>query len=246
MCVWNNSNLMITIFIMNKIHLNRFSLEIISDNNVRKVTQNGSTYFALPNESEYKLKLGSNLDTITDAYVWIDDELAGIWRIESFATITIERPSNVKRKFTFLKEGSNAARKAGIIKGNELNGLIKVTFKPKKQYHIAQFTTFSNSSPMEKYSMKSCCQTSSFGDTYQSFNDSISAGATALGDKSSQKFSSTSGISEYDVDTDNVTTINARLVIDDDFSQKYVSLRKNRENNVPAPLTPSYWSRIFD
>jgi hypothetical protein len=228
---------MISIFIMNKIHLNGFSLEIISDNNVRKVTQNGSTYFALSNESEYKLKLGSNLDTITDAHVWIDDELAGIWRIESFATITIERPSNVKRKFTFLKEGSNAARKAGIVKGNESNGSIKVTFKPKKQYHIAQFTTFSNASPMEKYSMKSCCQ---------SFGDSISAGATVLGDKSSQRFSNTSGISEYDIDSDNVTTINARLVIDNNFSQKYVSLKKNRENNVPAPLTPNYWPRIFD
>jgi hypothetical protein len=124
-----------SIVTMDTVFLNGFSLEVISDEGpVEKIIHKGSNYFALHNGSEYKLKLGNDHKVRVDAHVSVDEEKVGVWRINPYSTVTVERPANIARKFTLLRERSRMAINAGIESGYKENGLIKVIFRPEKEY----------------------------------------------------------------------------------------------------------------
>lgn len=237
---------------MNQVYMNDFSLEI-QTNGIKadKIVKNGSNYFVLPNESEYKLKLGNQKSVKVDAHVSIDGEKVGIWRINKYSSITIERPSNINKKFVLLKEGTSQAKSAGIKTGDDSNGLIKIVFKPEKvKENIMYFNHISScfndslqsnysSNKSMKQSTDSCAYRTSKG--YNNIESSgISPAGTALGDHSNQKFKNVERI--YDYDDDNITTIYARLTVNDNYiAPKYSSLKRNAyETSIPPPLYSSF------
>nr|QBK89239.1 MAG: hypothetical protein LCMiAC02_03340 [Mimivirus LCMiAC02] len=228
---------------MNSVELNKFSLKIITDDgDVDKIMRNGSNYYALPDRTEYKLKLGNYNNVKADAHVWIDGEKVGVWRLKSYSNITIERPAKISRKFTLLKENSRKARNAGITRGKAKNGLIKVVFKPEKKYNRWQNDSFSflssdfrsDNECYHNISAQQCMSNSNYN------CNNFSSGATTLGDDSYQRFDKVESIDE--IDHNLVTTLYARLIIDNNtymYRKPYIGLRQ-------ALNTVKYPSRITD
>lgn len=245
---------------MNSVSVNGFSLSVLGDGiSARKKYMNGANYFLLPHGSQYKLRLTNNRSPRCDAEVWIDGERIGTWRINSYSSVTIERPADINRRFVFLRENSCTARTAGIVSGDSDNGLIKVIFKPERQQ---EFMLFNNNlcslqganrdGECHLSGMMNMAPLSSMMDMAsrkKSLQQSYSHGATALGGTSGQEFDTTSSI--YNVDTANITTITARLLVDNDLSCDYkplVSLKSAvNETNYPSRLDDTrHWPLIND
>ena len=121
---------------MNRVTENNFSVEVLYNGaNAQKVNKNNGNYFALPHNTEYKLRLSQSRSVNTDATVYVDGKEVGTWRLGKYrGSITIERPSDVAKKFTFLQEGTSEASDAGISTGKSENGIVRVVFKPEKEY----------------------------------------------------------------------------------------------------------------
>lgn len=234
---------------MNRISINGFSLSILSNGmSARKENIHGAYYFLLSHGSQYKLKLFNDHNTKCDAEIWIDDEKIGTWRINSHHDIVIERPSTINRKFVFLKENSCVANLAGI-NVNRNNGLIKIVFKPEREYMLFNNNFDSN---MGQSSFMGLCANNCMPKSSMSIQplnyqfSNYSHGATALGNKSHQEFDTISPI--YDVDSSNITTIMARLIIDEsDYECKPLVSLKNTLNTTtyPSRLPANPWSELI-
>lgn len=89
-------------------------------------------YVEMRHNTQYSLILRNHPWVACDAEVAIDGIHVGTWRIEPRGEIQIERPVHDTGHFTFFQVGTEEADMAGITK-NPDNGLISVTFKPKKE-----------------------------------------------------------------------------------------------------------------
>lgn len=226
-------------FTGDKMNLNGFSLGITAvHGDSEKVKIEGVDYFSLAHGSEYSLSLSNNRSERCDAHVVIDGDKVGVWRINPYSSINIERPVDVKRKFIFLAEDSAEADDAGIPRGRSQNGLVKVTFKPEKTY----YRDFSNCRCSKNHDY---LQATSFGmsntkganitlgmnNSYA--NESFSAGATGLGDRSFQNFSTTGKLTH--IDHSNITTIQTRLVVPNYHSSPRVIRLRDGLKKTPYP-----------
>lgn len=218
---------------MNSINSNDFSLEITSnDCAVHKFRRMNSTYYSLPNMSTYKIRLSNNRETRADAHVYIDNEKVGVWRINRYSSITIERPTNFARKFTLIKENTRTARKAGIVNGHESNGLVKVVFKPELATFGCCFMHDDSTPTFNEMTYFNASQKNNI----MSCNANYSSAATGLGEKSSQQFRAADSLDQ--IDQDNITVIITRLVVDNDYDDdEIISIRK-AYSNIPVPKEP--------
>jgi len=213
------------------VYFNDFSLEIISsDGNLDKFTREGAKYVGIINGSEYKLKLGNHRNTICDVKVELEGKVVGKWRIPANDSIVIERPADKAKKFTFVSEMSMEAIDAGVIAKESTNGLIKVTFYPKKKVKYEKISeidiletpeprSFLASGPLQplEHSDFSTNMRKSL-DQSKTISPKISykryeAGATVLGDSSSQRFSEIKSLTPDQINQDEITTIYVRLVV---------------------------------
>lgn len=119
------------------VYSNGFGVKVITHTEQDKLKRGDFNYVALQNNSEYKLQLTNDRSTDAMAEVFIEDDQVGTWFILAKNNITIDRPANVARKFTFFRETDTRAMSAGITPGESSNGLIRVVFYPKKQKYIA-------------------------------------------------------------------------------------------------------------
>lgn len=111
-----------------------FDVKILADD-ANAFCIKGARYVALENKSEYKIQLINNKDVNCDAKVQIDGINVGTWRVKANSVISIQRPSNADRRFTFVAEDSKIAKTTGHKQRAEENGLIAVTFIPElKRY----------------------------------------------------------------------------------------------------------------
>jgi hypothetical protein len=260
---------------MNSINLNGYSLEILAHGEImEKIIYKNANYYALENDTEYKIRLTNNKNVRTDAHIWIDDQKVGVWRINPYSRITIERPANLNRKFTLVKEISYRAKEAGIELGLQTNGLVKVEFKPEKYSsyvpEVADYNDYYSKQTYDPTGVHYLCK--AYTDTvtpadkihrFCAMNDSsydryisntlLSPGATVLGSQSNQTFKRTESIEN--IDTSNITIIYARLVVDEDHPtnrRNYIHLREannmNHQTLVPPPIRehPSRPSKCFE
>jgi hypothetical protein len=226
---------------------NGFSVNV---NRANKRNINGHKYFALPHMGEYSLTLKNGGVSRCDAHVWIDGNKVGVWRINSYSDITIERPVDKQRKFTFFKEDSEIAETIGIRSGRDSNGLIKVVFKPEKLQDIFEDRDDCFDGPYRYCSMNAsrslnkgiardggilerCVnQSVNYESQPASFNN-FSGGATGLGKHSDQRFNNVSAI--YNIDTSNITTIELRLIVDNDFARDHEFVPLTPQHFIKAP-----------
>lgn len=116
------------------VYNNGFGVKIITQRDQDKLQRGSYNYVALYNNSEYSLHLTNDRSTEAMAEVYIEGEKVGTWLIPAKESITVDRPVDVQRKFTFFRETDSRAISAGVTPGEEINGLIKVIFYPKKSY----------------------------------------------------------------------------------------------------------------
>ncbi len=247
---------------MDAIQLNGFSLEILDwKGPVEKIIYRDSNYYSMPDGSEYKIRLSSSHNTKVDAHVWIDGEKIGVWRVNPHGRITIERPANVSRKFTLLKEGTINAIRGGIMIGSKDNGVIKVMFRPEMRdvmygdfrHGLEKEYLFSSQIPMcNSYTdtvtphnrlNQNCSMSAEEYDNKVEYG--MTSAGTTLGKPSDQRFKRVTPLS--DIDYDNITTIYTRLVVDNDdstYRRKYIGLRDaTRPYSNPQKLELKYPNR---
>ena len=236
----------------------QFGVKILSEGR-SDVYSGGYTYVGLCNQSEYAIALYNEDGVVCDAQISIDGLDVGTWAIDNNFETIIERPANSNRKFTFVKETSNIARRTGVNIGSDDNGIITVTFKPK----VGQFGIIREScktygctdranavvapSPMRSTVPTSTMISRTMSTKRTSSNEESSevptsgtmstrmvptsatmstrmvptSGITVLGDTSDQTFRNVDSL--YDIDYDNVITVEIRLVVN--CQQDYTSLR---------------------
>lgn len=119
------------------VYNNGFGVKIITDTDQDKLQRGTYNYVALSNNTEYKLLLSNDRSTDAMAEVYIEGEQVGTWLVPAKDIITIDRPANIARRFTFFRETDPRAIGAGVTPGESLNGVIRVVFYPKKQQYIA-------------------------------------------------------------------------------------------------------------
>lgn len=239
------------------VYNNGFGVKILSSKSIDKLSRDGDNYIALDNNTEYSLYLTNDRSTDCMAEVHIDGEYMGTWLINRNSSITIDRPVNVARKFTFMKETDYRASRAGVVSGASLNGVVKVKFTPKRNvhYYSSPRTVFPVSPRSMRKSLAPMSSTSSMSSAPTSFSQmpsfsasrssslssatSYSSGATILGSNSSQEFTSASRFADHEIDYDNVTEIILRLVVKSEhwyrtpIDEPYIPLSSNRRPSSP-------------
>jgi hypothetical protein len=221
------------------VYLNGFAVTILPARDYeREFTRDGAWYLALNNGEEFSLELTNNRDVPVDVDVEIDGTDVGSWRIDPYSTITLERPADTARKFTFLSELSSEALDAGAIPGNINNGLVRVTFKPKKRVVYQRLQSprrlvgrSTSSVRSQMASIDSIVPSSSLvqsisGPRYES-------GVTLLGDESYQRFSEVRPLRPDEIDYSNITTIEIRLVVK--RRPRYLPLSPRNGRRTPYP-----------
>jgi hypothetical protein len=212
---------------------------------------NGYDYYAFKDGTAYNIRMENNHNTRCDAEVNIDNEHVGTWRIEPNSTINVDRPVNIDKKFTFVEENGELFNRAGARQKNE-NGLIKIVFKPEQKTYSMEVTNSYGSGEFlgrarakqtngnfdsEEYKPLDLLSTNTKG-----FGSNYKQGATILGEQSNQRFVNANEIRRYD--NENITTINARLVIDDARSHNsdFISLERGlrQQTNIQQPPPPIF------
>lgn len=207
------------IYIMETFSSGDFGVKIHS-RHVRKVFKNGYNYIALEHNAEYSLTLFNESSSRCDADVSIDGRSIGIFRVKPYSSINIERPATRQQKFVFLQEDTGIAYRSGISSGKSSNGLVTVKFSPEYPKHDMSKSVWASASRQcsMSFGMDLGSLTNSTNQMYSCASnakefDTLSSGATALGDHSSQTFESVSPLRE--IDHSRKTTITFRLIADD-------------------------------
>lgn len=222
------------------VFLNGFVVEILPTHgqDVDKFTRDGAKYVGLDHGAEYKIKLVNNTNRRADVKVELEGEVIGKWRVDAHDFVTIERPADKARKFTFLSEMSMDAIDAGVVVGDNSNGLVVATFYPEKE---RVYETVSHSPVVNRRlsaSSQSSAPSSAPSASLRSMSPasrSYESGATVLGDRSHQQFDTVRALNPDEIDWDAVTRIQLRLV-----SRKPRVIRRS----TPYPRGTPYPDRI--
>jgi len=245
------------------VYNNGFGVKIITNQDQDKLTRGSYNYVALDNNTEYKIQLRNDRSTDSMAEVYIEGDRVGTWLIPSKEHITIDRPANIARKFTFFKETDPKAIDAGVVPGEFSNGVVRVIFYPKKQYIAISPRKYTSiqapqqtrpiptypfqmpvKSPPVSYQRNALPSTTNITaiPTYRAVSPQVSrskgyeSGATVLGGKSSQSFGSAERFPDNEIDWDNKTEITIRLIVKPD-DNLYISTAQSSSNNM--------WNRQF-
>lgn len=204
-----------------------FSVNILGDT-VKKINRDSDSLYAMKNKTKYEIELRNNGNRRCDAFVYIDGDFIGAWRINSFSSITLKRPAETDRQFIFVSEDSEESKMVGTISGAINNGLIKVEFKPEKRCCFRE--PYFLSCDCDSFgTMSDCCYNMSNSIPKSCYNDE--RGNTILGENTNQIFGKTEKIRHYD----STTTINIRLIID-----------RNRDNNNNASYISIHEARTVE
>lgn len=231
------------------ITIGNFSLNIPEANQDRD-------YFSLKHGQIYTIELRNGSDLRCAAEVSVDGKQVGIFRINRYNSLKLERPTGDTGQFTFFKEDS---KEWDQIQGNKIltsdRGVISVLFKPEKRVLKPIETEWDEITPewpvpwrpfkpqwtpkFETYSYKMLDNGHSRCESYScisSNNSNFEAGATGLTGKSDQKFKT---VADLDYDQTGFIRINTRLVCCDKYDniepRPLVELNI-RSNNIPKPI----------
>ncbi len=189
----------------NKIQNNKFSLEILSPTSlITTVNIDGNDYFTLSQNSRYNMRLGNYRSVACDAYVYMDSNLIGLWRINPYSTIIIK---NQVTKGDFVFQDNNNYENNNIIKNTD-DGLIKVIFKPAKIIYREIYSKVNNGFTREDGSL--------ITDEYNSIIKPIRRRQEMTDEKARQFYNFGNNYTRQlvDIDTANITIIYARLIVD--------------------------------
>lgn len=241
------------------VYENGFGVKIIASErkDETKAVRNGFNYVALKNGSEYKILLTNNKKVPAMATIQIDGVDVGTWLLPKEDSITIDRPAHISRKFTFFEENDRRAVSAGVVAGDDMNGVVRVTFLPKKEEKYVSLDELDDDmmvptrlpvrsvrSASPSFSMKSESLRSAPLRAQSLMRPSFSegrSGATVLGSESTQSFKKMKKFSDDEVDWDNQTEIIIRIIVE---KGDFISIKRSkippRIDNI-SPISIPYF-----
>lgn len=187
-------------------------------------------YVHLRHGQTYSLVLGNKSECRCNVTVTIDGKDVGTWRMERSQTITLERPVNEAKLFTFYKAESAEGHQVGGGISYDNQGLLSVTFVPEDTTKPAT------------YVKGNILRSRSFGPSGQSIGGgtqcyaggqsaNLSAGVTGLSGYSNQQF----GVAQdMRLDLGATQIINLRLVCIE-TTRDPSPLRPVTEQRTPIP-----------
>ena len=96
-------------------------------------TEKDSGYVGMEHGKQYTIRIGNQCHRQCDAEVSIDGKQIGVFRLQGYQTMILERSPEDDGRFTFYSSGTSDAEKAGEASvSNEEKGLVKVRFVPEK------------------------------------------------------------------------------------------------------------------
>lgn len=107
-------------------YLNNFSVRIPEGAEVP------GGYVELSHNTQYTLVLRNNRSVRCDAYVEIDGQHVGTWRLAANGGISLERPAHDTGRFTFYKVGSPEAQQAHLNSADPNLGMVSISFTPEQ------------------------------------------------------------------------------------------------------------------
>lgn len=200
-------------------------------------------YVYMRHGATYRLHLHNRDTCRVDAKVTIDGKLVGVFRIDQFSQIVLERPINDNGKFTFFRKDSKEGKAAGGGVSRDDSGLIEVTFMPERKYQMlwnteqyplptTPFWPTTAPEPVRWERWEVTCGSNSGGfSVASSAQQGLSAGVTGLTGRSSQRFTD---VRELDYDVENFVTIYLRLV-EEPAVRPLVGYR-GRSSPIPSPV----------
>lgn len=88
------------------------------------------SYVEMKDGDHYSISLYNGHSTRCHAKITIDGKPVGTWILEPWATVRLERPVDLAKKFTFFKVNSAGGSEAGLVRGDSKNGLVSIDFIP--------------------------------------------------------------------------------------------------------------------
>jgi hypothetical protein len=188
-------------------------------------TLDDETYYTLPDNSTYKIKLTNNTASDVHVILKIDGLDMGKFRLYPNYTGLLERPLHNNRQFTFVRNTSaHQSEKFGVVQTAQYNGLVEVTFiqgtlinfnpnNPQINYSNEYISDNSNNSlnairvegseSKSNSSAESSVDSSVESNLESNLESNVASmpydkGATVLGHISAQKFYAPNGIIEED------------------------------------------------
>jgi hypothetical protein len=172
-----------------------------------------SGYIELHHEDEYGISISNLNEERASVEIQIDGREVGRWILKPFATVCIERPADVAKKFTFLRADTKEAAQAGIKQGANENGVIRIVCKVEKSIVSFIHATFESrrSGLPRSYSFSreptySCSATRSIENEDEAEEEAeeevtrgstLKSGATGLGAASDQRFTTAEAIKSF-------------------------------------------------
>lgn len=211
------------------VSLNEFTVDIRPEfGHAKSVEKKSAHYVEMPgNNCKYAVRLRNDGSQRCDAYVTIDGQDVGAFRVNAYSHLELERPSHSDKQFTFFVGGTKESHQAGYAEGDAKNGLVKVVFKPEVKYisKCQDGPTFSLCAMSNESAMLSRGSTAT---------KSYREGHSGLSGHSDQKFKNTS---KLDYDYDKQTTIQFRLVATDEEEPDIVPIgTRAKTTEYPAPV----------
>jgi hypothetical protein len=212
---------------MNSTQINKYSVRIVADQ-ITNTEENGKKYYLMPLYSEYRLVLNNYDYTRCDAKIYVNNIYVGMWRIDPFSNLTVERPwfepvNIVDAKFRFTAPYSENVTLKHIINYKSVMqelGTIKVVFIPEKKREtvIDIFSLFSNCN-------KGITSKQIGGNTTNISYDTISK----IPDKNTYhniklNYNKTKHPDEIvEIDEKNITVIVLKLLVDERYVRPYIT-----------------------
>ncbi len=204
-----------------------------------------NAYVKMRHGQRYDITIASGFNVKSDAVVYIDGKEVGIYRLEAYGSIRLERPLNDNGRFTFYRKNSNEFKKSRLneVPSNDL-GLISVHIYPEilkipSPWHWPvlgsylpdnwvsgqpfNFTTSDADGPIASNSTEREVKTSGF---------LMAAGGTGLSGHSNQGFIDVHTIER---DYNNSVSLNLRLV-EDIRPDEHIRPLTSYSTKVPEPV----------
>lgn len=218
--------------------LNQYSVRVLGSS-AREVRDG---YVEIGHGTQYSLVLGNHDEVDCDARVQVDGKDCGIFRLYRGQSFTLERPENDTGRFTAHLADSAEGQQGGLSAGDNMNGLIQVTFMPARRSTggsgvalaaaAAPRTAFRHAHPTGEPRYTTSHSTGP--QTVNSGRGWREIGTTLTGE-SGQRFRT---VDRLDYDHARFVTISLRLVSPEANQTGFVRPLVSSGNPVPPPVRP--------
>lgn len=221
---------------MNSIYLNGFSvLVLVNREPSEKIIYKDAYYYSMPNNTKYEIELRNDHNVRVDSHVWLHGKKLGVWRINPHQQVLISENLTLQ-------------------KGQD--GLLKVEFRPEKEPSSYTYLPQRNSRDVDPTQVNYLCK--EYTDTVTPYDRTHRTCAmdtdsydryveSNLMPQIKYQFRQTKMVDSLEnIDIENITTIYARLVVDDDrttTSRQYNMMARANPTLPPLPLDLRHPSR---